>query len=241
MAYLKTEAPIFREDEGTEARVERLAAYNQQLRRELEYVLTHLGSGNMNGKGLTLELTDDTGDSIGSLGNDGDSIGLFADDASVTLSRRLVTVRAGDTVLRIADGSARVTEDGTTWESLIPEEQDPAVEILETETAELTSFNQTATAESYTVSASDPAYDAIFTAVRRSTPPALLSIRRQLASGVTDLMLYELNVYNKTAAGGAYYDYYAASNDGTTGNRLFVDDEENNPNIRLTRAANSSA
>lgn len=123
MAYLKTEAPVFRGDESVETRVERLGSFAAQLRRELEYVLTHIGGGNMNGTGLSIAVTDEAGNSVGSIGKNGGGVGLVTEGAGVTVSDGIVTLWAGSAALRIAAGSVETTADGKTWRSLLQTEE----------------------------------------------------------------------------------------------------------------------
>ena len=115
MAYLKTEAPAFRPEDGAEVRIERLAGFAAQLRRELDYVLTHLGGGNMNGVGLSLEVADSAGRSVGSLGASGSGVGLVTDAASVTADDGGVYLLCGAGGLRVTAGGVEITEDGETW------------------------------------------------------------------------------------------------------------------------------
>lgn len=139
MAYLKTEAPVFRDGEGIEGRVAKLSAYASQLQRELEYVLTHIGSGNMNGRGLAIGVTDSEGNAMGSIGKTSGGVGLEASGASVAASKGAVTVAADGAVtisggavtiwagaagLRLTDGCIEATADGKTWQSLMPEEEE---------------------------------------------------------------------------------------------------------------------
>ena len=136
MAYLKTETPVFRRDEPVEARLEHLIQYQAQFRRELEYVLTHLGSGNMNSSGLSIGISNAAGTEVGSVGltEDG-AVGLTTSGASVLLDGSTAVVQAGgasitmnssgivmmfgDDGLRIIDGEISKTADGgENWTSI---------------------------------------------------------------------------------------------------------------------------
>ena len=115
MAYLKTEAPALRPEDGTEARLERLASFAVQLQSELDYVLTHLGGGNMNGVGLRLGVTDGDGRSVGSVGACGSGVGLVTDAASVTADGTGARLLCGSAGLRVTANGVEVTDDGETW------------------------------------------------------------------------------------------------------------------------------
>lgn len=132
MAYLKAEAPVFRDDEPTEVRIERIGQYQLQLRRELEYVLSHLGSSNMNSAGFAIAVTDSTGAPSGSVGKTGNGVGITAEEASVIAEPYTVTLQAGGASislsvsgivlmfgsdgLRIVEGEVSKTSDGgETW------------------------------------------------------------------------------------------------------------------------------
>ncbi len=115
MAYLKTEAPVFRPEDSAGTRIERLAGFAAQLRRELDYVLTHLGGRNMNGVGLSLEVADSAGRGVGSLGASGSGVGLETDAASVTADDSGVCLLCGGGGLRVTAGGVEITEDGETW------------------------------------------------------------------------------------------------------------------------------
>jgi len=119
MAYLRTEAPVFREGESAEERIARLAGFAAQLRRELGYVLTHLGGGNMNGAGLAIDVTDGAGRALGRIGQSGGGVGLTAEGAGVAVSDGTVTLTCGSTALRLTGEGIEATADGgETWRSL---------------------------------------------------------------------------------------------------------------------------
>lgn len=115
MARLKTDVPVFPDGTRISERVELLREYLLQQRQELEFVLSNLSGLNFNGTSLTLDVTDGSGKSLGSLGYVNGGLGLRCGEARVVVSAAGATLWFGSTGLRVSENGVEKTTDGKTW------------------------------------------------------------------------------------------------------------------------------